>query len=65
MKVNTIITTTVFFKEGEREKANAFIDSIIEDVARKGVNIEVAWDTDHVRVTGRCLEEVHHEKYIG
>lgn len=57
MKVNANFTVVVYFKEGERDEANEVIDPIVEAIMRQGMNIEIAWDTDHVRVTGRKAEE--------
>lgn len=53
MKIIVCFNTTAYFKAEEKEKAEAFVKDISANVLEKGMNVEVAWDTDHVRVTGR------------
>ena len=53
MKGTINATTIVHFKENEAEKVNTFVKFISENILEKDMNLEIAWDTDHVRIVGK------------
>ena len=53
MKGTINTTTIVHFKENEVEKVNAFVKDVSENILEKDMNLEIAWDTDHVRIVGK------------
>lgn len=53
MKGTINATIIAHFKENEVEKVNAFVKDISENILAKDMNLEIAWDTDHVRIVGK------------
>ena len=53
MKGTINATVITYFSEDEKEKVNNFVKIVAEQILEKGMNAEIAWDVDHVRLVGR------------